>query len=652
MTASSVGIVLSKPQAVVQSDPYYTQRVQVVVWAATSDDKLSYYSYWDHPRQDFAHTDALLQQLAPVGVIHVTAGEGLHVGGKKGNTTGHPVVTKLTSWLDANKVSYTGERLIDTNSDPACETLVQSHSSTKVSQQSIAQLPAVLQELLVSESHDGNGTLASSSLHIAGDPALQGSTQVSQALVFFLQAEGLWENSVSGTKYTLRAGVLNSHLVLDRTAAESMHLWPPQGVGQAEFVGGTAQNNSLAGLLSSPLQTVNAKRRLESWLRQPLVDLDQLQQRQDTVAFFVSHAVGRDAVRGQGLAPFKGMDLAKLSISLASYEHQQPPAEEDAADQQTTGSTRRALQTMYELYLLSSQKLPLLLEQVEQILPMGDSSAEEPVPTLLQKQVVEPLQEAVSALSRASELTQSVLDLRVAPREFLIQSSYKPELVELEQELEKCAEQVNQCHADMNEQWQSISGVENSVRLEKGVTAADWQFRLPDTNSSKILQQHFGNSKVTVHRILKNGVYFSTPDLRALAIEHEELVGNYQRHQRQVALDAAQVAASYSPVVEQASDSVALLDLLTGLAHTAAYRDYCRPTLSDGEEDGLGIVLKQARHPCVELQENVEFIPNDIELKLGESSCLLVTGPNSTLLWLFCLIYSCALFLTSYLLSC
>jgi DNA mismatch repair protein MSH2 len=38
--------------------------------------------------------------------------------------------------------------------------------------------------------------------------------------------------------------------------------------------------------------------------------------------------------------------------------------------------------------------------------------------------------------------------------------------------------------------------------------------------------------------------------------------------------------------------------------------------------------LKEARHPCVELQESVDFIPNDISLIFGESSFLLVTGPN------------------------
>ena len=40
------------------------------------------------------------------------------------------------------------------------------------------------------------------------------------------------------------------------------------------------------------------------------------------------------------------------------------------------------------------------------------------------------------------------------------------------------------------------------------------------------------------------------------------------------------------------------------------------------------VQLKGARHPCVELQEGMDFIPNEFNLVFGESSFLLVTGPN------------------------
>lgn len=42
----------------------------------------------------------------------------------------------------------------------------------------------------------------------------------------------------------------------------------------------------------------------------------------------------------------------------------------------------------------------------------------------------------------------------------------------------------------------------------------------------------------------------------------------------------------------------------------------------------LLVQLKEARHPCVELQDDMNFIANDFNLVFGSSSFLLVTGPN------------------------
>mmetsp|Transcript_1630 Transcript_1630/g.3421 ORF Transcript_1630/g.3421 Transcript_1630/m.3421 type:complete len:332 (+) Transcript_1630:95-1090(+) len=94
---------------------------------------------------------------------------------------------------------------------------------------------------------------------------------------------------------------------------------------------------------------------------------------------------------------------------------------------------------------------------------------------------------------------------------------------------------------------------------------------------------------------------------------------------------AMEVATTYQTVVERAAQVVANYDVLCGLAHTAAYsaHGYCKPTLTDDDKNGMGIELKAARHPCVELQQDVdEFIPNDVTLKFGESNFCVVTGPN------------------------
>ena len=47
--------------------------------------------------------------------------------------------------------------------------------------------------------------------------------------------------------------------------------------------------------------------------------------------------------------------------------------------------------------------------------------------------------------------------------------------------------------------------------------------------------------------------------------------------------------------------------------------------------------LKEARHPCVELQDDMNFIGNDFNLVFGSSSFLLVMGTNMGLVILFCI---------------
>lgn len=41
------------------------------------------------------------------------------------------------------------------------------------------------------------------------------------------------------------------------------------------------------------------------------------------------------------------------------------------------------------------------------------------------------------------------------------------------------------------------------------------------------------------------------------------------------------------------------------------------------------VVLVESRHPCLEAQDDVRFIPNDVSLMRGQSEFLIITGPNS-----------------------
>ena len=71
--------------------------------------------------------------------------------------------------------------------------------------------------------------------------------------------------------------------------------------------------------------------------------------------------------------------------------------------------------------------------------------------------------------------------------------------------------------------------------------------------------------------------------------------------------------------------ALAEIDVLGGLAHTAATQRYCAPAVDGGET----IEIKDGRHPVIEaMQKDVTFVPNDTTLDRKKRSVGIITGPN------------------------
>jgi DNA mismatch repair protein MSH2 len=440
------------------------------------------------------------------------------------------------------------------------------------------KMESTLQQLLLED--------ADVQLAVRGNTQLSNGTLVQQGLQLFFQAQG-WHSQIANDETLLHTsklqkGLMNSHLVMDRTAAESIHLLPPPNQGVASVVGGHHSNNSLYGLLSKPCLTKMGKEKLGVWLRQPLVNLEQIQDRQDAVTDLLG--LGKDAIR-DALRAFSGVDMAKLANTLGS-------AVVNGSNEEATTDLRvsqqKALKALYQLYLLAGQQLPDLLAATEEI--------ETPNSAMLREQV-EDLKKLVAELERASGLVEAVLDLDLAPREYLVKASYSEDLQDLHRDLEQINQAVEDELESMQQLWADTApgGKPNQVRLEK-TDDMTWQFRLPDSNSEKTLNT-MGNH-IRTHRILKNGVYFSTTRLRQNSARYQELMEGYNRHSKEVVVDAMSVAITYQTVVERAAQVVAVLDVMCGLAHTAAFspHGYCKPTLTDSEDDGLGIEVSEIQN--------------------------------------------------------
>ena len=205
-------------------------------------------------------------------------------------------------------------------------------------------------------------------------------------------------------------------------------------------------------------------------------------------------------------------------------------------------------------------------------------------------------------------LAEKVLDFDAAPRDFRVKSALDEQLADVNEELVRVDEELQAIHADMNDLWAEISGKgNNQVRLEdvdaNANTSCVWQFRLLNTNDAKLLETELKGHGVKVHRILKNGVYFSTKELQELGTKKKDLMAEYEEKQRDIVNKCMEVASSYVPVLERCSVLLAELDVIASLAHVAAYSSsgYCRPEMTDGEDDGLGIEVNFDHHFIQEL---------------------------------------------------
>ena len=114
---------------------------------------------------------------------------------------------------------------------------------------------------------------------------------------------------------------------------------------------------------------------------------------------------------------------------------------------------------------------------------------------------------------------------------------------------------------------------------------------------------------------------------QALKEYEEKVLGADERIiERELALFEALRAtvAAETLRIQTSGHALAQLDVLAGLAETAAVYDYTKPHVHDGDE----LVITEGRHPVVERHAGHNFVPNDVTLDAATQQVILLTGPN------------------------
>ena len=354
---------------------------------------------------------------------------------------------------------------------------------------------------------------------------------------------------------------LRQSLRLDATAMRSLELFESRHPGGGGTLVGTVD------------RTVSAlgRRRLDAWLRRPLVDETRIERRHDAVAELLGRPIAREAVR-EHLANV--YDLERLAARIS----------QERADARDLRSLRATLAVVPDLRAALDDADSAALRDLHGSL---DELAD--VRDLIDRAIVpDPPQEITEGGVIRDGFDDELDDLRAAERE------------------------GREWVSSLEDRERERTGIDS---LEVGYTQVHgYYIEVTDPNLDRVPDDY------TRRQTLKNAERYYTPELKR---REEEILSATERAdslEYETFREVRSRVAAETERLQSLADALARLDSLAAFATVAADADYTRPTM--GAET---LRIDVGRHPVVERTES-EFVPNGIDF--AEGSIAVITGPN------------------------
>nr|GMC74063.1 DNA mismatch repair protein MSH2 [Ipomoea batatas] len=385
--------------------------------------------------------------------------------------------------------------------------------------------------------------------------------------------------------YTIRRYDLDSYMKLDSAAMRALNVLESKSDANKNF--------SLFGLMNRTCTAGMGKRLLHMWLKQPLLDVNEINCRLDLVQAFVEDAELRQGLR-QHLKRIS--DVERLVRNLEKK--------------------RAGLVHIVKLYQ-SSIRLPYIKGALERY--------DGQFASLIKERYLDHLNYWTddNHLNKFIGLVETSIDLdQLENGEYMISAAYDSNLSSLKNEQESLERQIHNLH---KQTANDLDLAIDKLKLDKGPQFGH-VFRITKKEEPKVRKKL--NTQFIILETRKDGVKFTNTKLKKLGDQYQKIVEEYKNCQKELVARVVQTASSFSEVFEGIAVLLSELDVLLSFADLAANcpTPYTRPDITP--PDVGDIVLEGSRHPCVEAQDWVNFIPNDCKLVRGKSWFQIITGPN------------------------
>ncbi|MDO4903357.1 MAG: DNA mismatch repair protein MutS [Limosilactobacillus sp.] len=335
------------------------------------------------------------------------------------------------------------------------------------------------------------------------------------------------------------------------------------------------RQGTLAWLLDET-KTAMGSRLLKQWLDRPLIDPDDISERQDKVEELLNHYFERSNIQEELI---KVYDLERLAGRVAY----------GSVNGRDLIQLKTSLQQVPKIqYVLETLDSPYFADLTDRLDPLSD------IADLIQRAVVD-------------EPPVSVTDGGV------IREGYDDQLDQYRDAMSNGKRWI----ADLQEKEREETGINN---LKIGYNRVFGYFiEVTKANVDKLPEDRYERKQTLV-----NAERFSTPELK----EKESLILGAQ--EKSVALEyelfvkIREQVKSQIKRLQKLAQALSELDVLQSFAVVSEDYHLIRPKMNTGHK----LVIKDGRHPVVEkFMGHQEYVPNDV-LMGEDTDILLITGPN------------------------